>query len=63
MKRFSVCLSRVVSVRREEHERGYSTTELGMDGSQSVLRLFDELVKCDGEGVLKDIRKAVEGVE
>ncbi len=28
----------------------------------SVLRLFDELVKCDEEGVLKDVRKAVEGV-
>jgi len=27
-----------------------------------VLRLFDELVKCDEEGVLKDVRKAVEGV-
>jgi len=63
MKRFSVCLSYVVSIRREEQERGSSTTELGLDGSQSVLRLFDELVKCDGEGVLKDIRKAVEGVE
>jgi len=63
MKRFSVCLLYVVSIRREEQERGSSTTELGLDGSQSVLRLFDELVKCDGEGVLKDIRKAVEGVE
>lgn len=30
---------------------------------KSVLRLFDELVKCDEEGVLKDVRKAVEGVE
>jgi hypothetical protein len=29
----------------------------------SVLWLFDELVKCDEEGVLKDVRKAVEGVE
>jgi tetratricopeptide (TPR) repeat protein len=29
---------------------------------KSVLRLFDELVKCDEEGVLKDVRKAVEGV-
>jgi len=28
---------------------------------KSVLRLFDELVKCDEEGVLKDVRKAVEG--
>ncbi len=25
-----------------------------------VLRLFDELVKCDKEGVLKDVRKALE---
>ena len=30
---------------------------------KSVLRLFDELVKCNEEGVLKDVRKAVEGVE
>ena len=30
---------------------------------KSVLRLFDELVKCDEEGVLKDVRNAVEGVE
>ena len=30
---------------------------------KSVLRLFDELVKCDEEGVLKDVKKAVEGVE
>ncbi len=28
---------------------------------KSVLRLFDELAKCDTEGVLKDVRKAVEG--
>ncbi len=28
---------------------------------KSVLRLFDELVKCDGEGILKDVRKAIEG--
>ena len=28
---------------------------------KSVLRLFDELVKCDEEGILKDVRKAVEG--
>jgi tetratricopeptide (TPR) repeat protein len=28
---------------------------------RSVLRLFDELVKCDEEGILKDVRKAVEG--
>ena len=26
-----------------------------------VLRLFDELVKCDEEGILKDVRKAIEG--
>ena len=30
---------------------------------KSVLRLYDELVKCDEEGVLKDVRSAVEGVE
>jgi tetratricopeptide (TPR) repeat protein len=29
---------------------------------KSVLRLFDELVKCDEEGVLKDVRKATEGI-
>ena len=28
---------------------------------KSVLRLFDELVKCDGEGILKGVREAVEG--
>jgi tetratricopeptide (TPR) repeat protein len=28
---------------------------------KSTLRLFDELVKCDTEGILKDVRKAVEG--
>ena len=28
---------------------------------KSVLRLFDELVKCDTEGILKDVRGAVEG--
>ena len=28
---------------------------------KSVLRLFDELVKCDKEGVLKDVREAIEG--
>lgn len=27
------------------------------------LRLFDELVKCDDEGILKDVKKAVEGKE
>jgi tetratricopeptide (TPR) repeat protein len=30
---------------------------------KSVLRLFDELAKCDAEGILKDVRKAAEGVE
>ena len=29
---------------------------------KSVLRLFDELVKCDEEGLLKDVRKATEGI-
>jgi hypothetical protein len=28
---------------------------------KSVLRLFDELLKCDNEGILKDVRSAVEG--
>ncbi len=28
---------------------------------KSVLRLFDELVKCDKDGILKDVRKAAEG--
>ena len=28
-----------------------------------VLRLFDELVKCDDEGILKDVRKAAEVME
>jgi hypothetical protein len=30
---------------------------------KSVLRLFDELAKCDTEGILKDVRKAAEGIE
>jgi tetratricopeptide (TPR) repeat protein len=30
---------------------------------KSVLRLFDELVKCDEEGTLNDVRKAAEGTE
>jgi tetratricopeptide (TPR) repeat protein len=30
---------------------------------RSMLRLFDELVKCDEEGILKDVRKAAEGKE
>jgi hypothetical protein len=30
-------------------------------GGKPVLRLFDELVKCDEEGVLKKVRKAIEG--
>jgi tetratricopeptide (TPR) repeat protein len=30
---------------------------------KSVLRLFDELVKCEGGEILKDVRKAAEGVE
>ena len=30
---------------------------------KSVLRVFDELVKCDTEGILKDVRNAVEGKE
>ncbi len=29
---------------------------------KSVLRLFDELVKCDEEGILKEVRSAVEGM-
>ncbi|MHB8776631.1 MAG: hypothetical protein ACYC6R_02565 [Anaerolineales bacterium] len=28
---------------------------------KSVLRLFDELAKCDEEGVLKNIREVIEG--
>lgn len=29
---------------------------------KSVLRLFDELVKCEGGEILKDVRNAVEGI-
>ena len=28
---------------------------------KSILRLFDELAKCDNEGILKGVRDAVEG--
>ena len=31
--------------------------------TNSMLRLFDELVKCEGGEILKDVRTAVEGVE
>ena len=31
--------------------------------NNSMLRLFDELVKCEGGEILKDVRTAVEGVE
>ena len=30
---------------------------------KSVLRLFDELAKCDKDGILKGVRKYVEGKE
>ncbi len=33
----------------------------GGAGVKSVLRLFDELVKCDEEGVLKGVREVIEG--
>ena len=29
---------------------------------KSVLRLFDELVKCDEEGMLKGVREVIAGV-
>ena len=41
-------------------QRGDVTPHAGV--VKSVLRLFDELVKCDEAGVLKEVRKAVEGV-
>ena len=28
---------------------------------KSVLRLFDELVKCDEDGILKDVREVIAG--
>jgi hypothetical protein len=31
----------------------------GREAVKSVLRLFDELVKCDEEGVLKGVRDAI----
>lgn len=33
----------------------------GREAVKSVLRLFDELVKCDEEGILKDVREVIEG--
>ena len=33
----------------------------GREAVKSVLRLFDELVKCDEEGVLKGVRKVISG--
>jgi len=32
----------------------------GREAIKSVLRLFDELVKCDEEGALKDVRMVIE---
>jgi hypothetical protein len=40
---------------------GEDCSTCGREAVKSVLRLFDELVKCDEEGVLKDVKKAVEG--
>ena len=59
----------MVSIRRKEQERGYSTTELGKEDCspcrreavKSVLRSFDDLVKCDEEGVWKGAREVIEG--
>jgi len=31
--------------------------------TNSMLRLFDELVKCEGGKILKDVSKAVEEIE
>jgi len=31
--------------------------------NNSMLRLFDEFVKCKGGEILKDVRNVVEGVE
>jgi hypothetical protein len=45
-------------------ERRLATTynsTCGREAVKSVLRLFDELVKCDEEGVLKDVREVIEG--
>ena len=36
-------------------------TTCGREAVKSVLRLFDELVKCDEEGVLKGVREVIEG--
>jgi len=52
----------------EEHRLAttYTTQDrstCGHEAIKSVLRLLDELVKCDEEGVLKGVRKAVEGKE
>jgi len=33
----------------------------GREAVRSVLRLFDELVKCDEEGRLKGVREVIEG--
>ena len=36
-------------------------TTCGRKAVKSVLRLFDELVKCDEEGVLKGVREVIAG--
>ena len=35
----------------------------GREAVKSLLQLFDELVKCDEEWILNDVRKAAEGTE
>ena len=43
---------------RHLERRGRSLPHAGV---KSVFRLFDELVKCDEEGILKGVRKVIEG--
>jgi hypothetical protein len=45
----------------ESHAEDCATC--GREAVKSVLRLFDELVKCEGGEILKDVRKAAEGMD
>jgi hypothetical protein len=51
-----------MSTKESYEKEGFHDQSL-LHSSMIRPRLFDELVKCDEEGILKDVRKAVEGAE
>ncbi|MEK6751214.1 MAG: hypothetical protein AABZ00_03025 [Chloroflexota bacterium] len=46
---------------RNPSRRVENRTTCGREAVKSVLRLFDELVKCDEKGILKGVREVVAG--